>query len=121
MNAQSIKNYQCYVFFLVVVLGHSSVIWAQPIKGDFNGDGFNDLAVGVPGEDVEGISNAGAVNVIYGSRPGLTGAGDQIWHQNQPGVNFGSEEGDSFGTSLASGDFDGDGFRTWRLVFLVRV
>ena len=36
-------------------------------SADFNGDGSADLAVGVPGEDVNGISNAGAVNVIYGS------------------------------------------------------
>jgi FG-GAP repeat len=34
-------------------------------KGDFNGDGFADLAVGVPGEDTPNdVSNSGAVNVI---------------------------------------------------------
>src|SRR4051812_27038323 len=36
-------------------------------KGDFNGDGFGDLAIGVPQEDIGTIKNAGAVNVIYGS------------------------------------------------------
>ena len=34
--------------------------------GDFNDDGLEDLAIGVPGEDV----GAGAVNVLYGAGPG---------------------------------------------------
>ena len=51
-------------------------------SADFNGDGSADLAVGVPGEDVSGISNAGAVNVIYGSHiSGLVPIGDQFWTQ----------------------------------------
>ena len=43
--------------------------------GDFNGDGFDDLAVGVVGEDVAvfmgTVANAGAINVLYGSANGL--------------------------------------------------
>ena len=35
--------------------------------GDFDGDRFDDLAVGVPAEDIDGDTDAGAVNVIYGS------------------------------------------------------
>ena len=39
--------------------------------GDFNGDDFDDLAVGVVGEDVAvfqgDAANAGAINVLYGS------------------------------------------------------
>ena len=38
--------------------------------GDFNNDGFADLAVGAPGEDVGGVIGAGAVNVLYGRPPG---------------------------------------------------
>ena len=36
--------------------------------GDFNGDGFDDLAIGVPGEDIgrNTIKDADAVNVLYG-------------------------------------------------------
>ncbi len=78
--------------------------------GDFNGDGYSDLAVGVIGESVGATPNAGAVSVIYGSIDGLTAAGDQIWHQNSPGIAGGSSNGDNFGYSLASGDFDGDGY-----------
>ena len=33
--------------------------------GDFDNDGYDDLAIGVPGEAIEDKSNAGAVNVLY--------------------------------------------------------
>ena len=78
-------------------------------SGDFDGDGFADLAVNVVGEDIDGAENAGAVNVIYGSGGGLTEAGDQIWHQDSPGIGDVAEENDRFGSVLTSGDFDGDG------------
>jgi hypothetical protein len=54
--------------------------------GDFNGDGIDDLAIGVPGEDVDGISNAGAVNVLYGSAGGLRSVDDQLWQQGTAGI-----------------------------------
>jgi hypothetical protein len=76
--------------------------------GDFNGDGFDDLAVGVRGEVIGGFTFAGAVNVLYGSSSGLTASGDQFWHQNSAGVNDAVEQEDLFGSSLAAGDFDGD-------------
>lgn len=83
---------------------------AQMIPPDFDGDGFDDLAVGVDGDDVGGIVSAGAVNVIYGAPAGLTATGDQHWHQNSPGILGDNEMNDFFGSSLAWGDFDGDGF-----------
>ena len=42
--------------------------------GDFDGDGYSDLAVGVPGEDVGAIGNAGEVNILYGSAAGISNA-----------------------------------------------
>src|SRR5688572_18794022 len=82
-------------------------------SGDFNGDLLDDLAVGVPFENVGGIDGAGAVNVLYGSPTGLqaTGTGgpdDQFWNQDSTGVIGAAEAFDSFGNSLASGDFNGD-------------
>jgi hypothetical protein len=78
---------------------------------DFNGDGFSDLAVGVPEENVGGVLGAGAVNVLYGSASGLASSGSQFWHQDSPGIaGDGAEEGDEFGSSLSSGNFNGDGF-----------
>jgi FG-GAP repeat len=78
---------------------------------DFNGDGFDDLAIGVPQDDVGSSRNAGAVNVIYGSLSGLspTATPDQLW--TQAGLVEGDPETDDvFGQSLAGGDFNGDGF-----------
>ncbi|MEB3282320.1 MAG: hypothetical protein VKK42_25715 [Lyngbya sp.] len=79
------------------------------IAGDFNNDGYADLAVGVPGEDVNSVTDAGAVNIIYGSASGLSATNDQLFDQ---GDLFGSspEDFDGFGTVLTSGDFDNDGF-----------
>jgi hypothetical protein len=70
--------------------------------GDFNQDGFADLAVGVPDEDVGGIPNAGAVNVLYGSAGGLSGTGSQFFTQETPGVGGSAEGNDLFGSTLAA-------------------
>lgn len=63
--------------------------------GDFDGDGFDDLAIGAPGEDVSGHDHAGAVFVLRGSASGL--------------LEGAAHKGDWFGHALAAGDFDGDG------------
>jgi hypothetical protein len=68
--------------------------------GDFDDDAFPDLAVGVIGEDVAGISNAGAVQILYGSEAGVTAAGNQLWHQDSPGVDGSAEQDDRFGGVL---------------------
>ncbi len=82
--------------------------WALS-TGDFDGDGYADLAVGSPYEDIYGVPDAGAVNIVYGSAEGLTAAGNQFWHQDSPGILDQVERIDLFGRSLAAGDFDGDG------------
>jgi hypothetical protein len=86
----------------------SSTAQAPPgsLQADFNNDGADDLAVGAPGEGVGTAAGAGAVNVIYGSGTGLSGAGSQLFTQ----AGSAPEPGDEFGASLASGDFNEDGF-----------
>ena len=77
--------------------------------GDFNGDNFDDLAIGAPGEDVAGRVASGAVVVAYGSATGIRNAGSQSLSQKGrvPGA---AESFDGFGAALAVGDFDNDGF-----------
>ena len=74
--------------------------------GDFNNDGFADLAAGAAGEAVGSAQAAGAVSVLPGSAGGLTTAGGKLFTQ----VGGSVEEGDEFGSSLAAGDFNNDGF-----------
>jgi hypothetical protein len=80
------------------------------VAGDFDNDGFADLAVGAPGESVGSLLDAGAVNVLYGGAAGLTGSGSQLFTQDTPGVGSSAEEDDFFGDALVAGDFDNDGF-----------
>ena len=79
--------------------------------GDFNNDGITDAAIGVPGEDT-GPTDDGGINVIYGSPNGLSAAPilDQYLGQDSPNVDGIAETDDKFGASLASGDFNHDGF-----------
>jgi hypothetical protein len=77
--------------------------------GDFNADGFDDLALGVPFDDGAAAADAGSVNVLFGAAGGITLAGNQLWHQNSGIVSDGAENNDNFGQTLATGDFDGDG------------
>jgi len=80
------------------------------IAGDFNGDGYSDLAIGVPNEDLVNntVSDAGMVHIIYGSANGLTAAGSSVFRQNTEGIEGTPETRDNFGKSLTAGDFNGD-------------
>jgi hypothetical protein len=84
--------------------------WFSLSAGDFDGNGFDDLAVGLFGEEVGGDALAGAVNVLYGSPVGLSSQGNQLWNQDSPGVQSDADIGERFGYDLAAGDFDGDSF-----------
>ncbi|GAB5535553.1 MAG: hypothetical protein Rubg2KO_18020 [Rubricoccaceae bacterium] len=79
-------------------------------SGDFNGDDYDDLAIGIRKASVSGLAQAGAVSVLYGSADGLTATGNQVWDQGSPGIAGGPEIGDEFGTALATGDFNRDGY-----------
>ncbi|MEV6105392.1 FG-GAP repeat protein [Streptomyces sp. NPDC051940] len=60
-------------------------------SGDLNGDKYDDLVVGVPGEDLGTLSNAGGATVFWGSSTGLHGS-DSTWLQSiepRAGANFG--------------------------------
>jgi len=77
--------------------------------GNFDGDSLLDVAFSAPNEDLNSISGAGAVSVIYGSAPPFTQGGSLFFHQGSDGVPGVDEADDAFGSALAAGDFDGDG------------
>lgn len=81
----------------------------QLIAADFDGDGFDDLAIGVPGEDLDSVVDAGVVHVLYGSAAGLSALRHRVWSHDVPCLDDTSEQGEAFGASLAAGDFDGNG------------
>src|SRR4051794_38490402 len=94
------EQYACY-----------SKAGAGAVRADFDGDGFGDLAVGVPDENVNDIVDAGIVHVIYGGADGLGARNDVLRELSTvaaPGDT--PEAGDKFGSALAGGDFNGDGF-----------
>lgn len=76
---------------------------------DFNGDGVDDLAVGIPGATCAGFVDSGSVMVLFGqdNLGGLDAAGVSYWSQTQAGVLDDCEAGDRFGAALAAGQFDG--------------
>ncbi|GJM11518.1 MAG: hypothetical protein DHS20C11_37940 [Lysobacteraceae bacterium] len=76
--------------------------------GNFDGDEYDDLVIGIPNEDLGAVADAGQVTIIYGDAPGLISANAiTITQADVGGV---SEAGDLFGFSLATGDFGNDGF-----------
>lgn len=71
--------------------------------GDFDGDGVDDLAIGVPGEDGSGI-----VQVLPGQAgTGVGSVAGVSFSQSSPDVPGANEQGDRFGSAVAAGNVNG--------------
>lgn len=77
------------------------------IVGDVNGDGFDDILIGAPGDDDNG-ANAGQAYLFFGNSTGWAMDVDL----SKANASFvGEHAGDLAGTSVAgAGDVNGDGF-----------
>ena len=73
--------------------------------GDFDGDGADDLAIGIPGSPVKrgrtSYQDAGRVQILFGSAQGITSR-DRLLSQDSTGIAGSSHKGDLFGASLAA-------------------
>ncbi|MET7882414.1 FG-GAP-like repeat-containing protein [Streptomyces avermitilis] len=76
---------------------------------DVTGDGYADIALGIPGEDVGTIADTGSVALVHGSASGVTGTGTQVFHQDTAGMPGVAEKDDRFGVATALLDVDGNG------------
>lgn len=74
-----------------------------------DGDGFAELAIGIPFDDIGGKTNAGVVIVLNGTPAGLSGVGSERWWEDAVGVGGVGVVGDRFGNSLGVLDADANG------------
>ncbi|MFD4027499.1 FG-GAP and VCBS repeat-containing protein [Streptomyces sp. NPDC058576] len=77
--------------------------------GDTDGDGYGEIAVGVPGEDQGTVQNAGGTVVLPGTATGPTGTGSYGFNQGSPDVVGAVERNDRFGGAVSLRDLNGDG------------
>jgi FG-GAP repeat len=91
-------------------LEYEDAFGASLAVGDINGDGIDDIAVGAPGEALGTTHDAGVVDILRGSRSGVTGVGAQAITQNTAGVPGTAELGDGFGTTVRLLDINRNGY-----------
>jgi hypothetical protein len=72
--------------------------------GDFDGDNADNLVIGVPGENLGTVADAGAVISLCGNEGLMAGCPDGVLTQANP------ETGDAYGAALTGGNFDGNEF-----------
>jgi hypothetical protein len=82
---------------------YTSEPWGATI-GDFNKDGYGDIAVGLP----ENNNGKGIVSVWRGTSSGPSGS--MTYNQASSGVSGSPEADDNFGYSVSAADTNGDGY-----------
>ncbi|MCF3121133.1 FG-GAP repeat protein [Streptomyces arenae] len=84
--------------------------WGADLSvADTNGDGYADVAIGAPGEDIGTVADAGAVWVLRGGEYGLTATGAKSFDQDSANIPGVPEKGDKWGAQVRLTDPNRDG------------
>ncbi|MGW8886441.1 FG-GAP repeat protein [Streptomyces sp. NPDC055749] len=83
--------------------------------GRVNGDAYADLAVGRPVDGYDSdldlpLANGGMLTYVPGGAAGAQGTKAKVFNQDSAGIPGAAEADDGFGSSVAIGDTNGDGF-----------
>lgn len=89
---------------VVLSISSASAHFGQSVAfaGDVNGDGYSDVVVGAPDNDVAGL-NSGRAYVYFGGTSGGLDISDEVFSSDAIGARIGSDV-------ASAGDLDGDGF-----------
>ena len=112
-NADWIYRYLSWEFAPTTCPVGADEFGAALAAGNFDGDAFDDLAIGSPASCAGHIGepqDSGAVFVAHGGSAGLLPLSGYFLSENSPGVFGDAANGERFGEALAAGDFDGSGF-----------
>lgn len=82
---------------------------ASVAVGNFDGDLFDDVVVGIPFDRVNDVA-AGAIHAIYGSASGLNPNRDQLINQGTGNIASDPLFSEAYGSTLAVADFNRDGY-----------
>jgi hypothetical protein len=74
---------------------------SQLYAANFGNGARADLGIGVVGEDIGTIMNAGAADLVFGSSAGLSSTGSEGWSEDNDGAGSAATANHLFGAALA--------------------
>jgi len=80
------------------------------ISGDFNNDGYEDLAIGTPNESSGDKDKTGTITILQGSSKGITTKKSKFIHKGSFNIPGNITPYDRWGSVLIASDFNNDGY-----------